>query len=77
MSETELNFLVMQKGRTNNISRHGVRKYKDDVQASPSQLSEIRSMRVLRLRPKRHHIGGSFWFNRGILGMLCTRALTT
>ena len=65
-----------QQGRTNGISGHGVREYKDDVQTSPCQLSEVLSIRKLRLRSKRQHIGGSFWSNREILGMLCTPALT-
>jgi len=51
------------------------KKYKDDAQTSSSQLTEILSIRNLRLRSKRQYFGGLFWFNGGILGMLCTLAL--
>ena len=38
--------LFSQQGHTNSISRHGVREFKDDVQTSPCQLSEIVSEKV-------------------------------
>ena len=67
--------LFSRQGRTNSISCHRVRKCKDDVQMSPCQLSEILSIRKWRLRSKRQRIGGSFLFNRGILGTQSTPAL--